>query len=136
MNREIAEKVIALAKASKAEFWIRREPSPEMKARFGELPPIVELPRQQGEPCGITVLAQDYGDRDQLREDHINFVVLVARHAEELATYWLDHIEFSEAPCGHSSQYCHTEDGGKTITCLLCEHEEAYHQGIERDLNT
>lgn len=25
------------------------------------------------------------------------------------------------APCGHSDQYCYSEDGGKNIVCLLCE---------------
>jgi hypothetical protein len=26
----------------------------------------------------------------------------------------------SPSPCGHSSQYAYTEDGGKHIICLLC----------------
>lgn len=30
-------------------------------------------------------------------------------------------FEFSPSPCGHSSQYAYTEDGGKNIVCLLCE---------------
>jgi hypothetical protein len=42
----------------------------------------------------------------------------------------------SESPCGHLERYAYTNDGGKTIVCLLCEHEENYHQGIERDLNS
>ena len=46
----------------------------------------------------------------------------------------------SKSPCGHLERYAYTEDGGKHITCLLCEHEERkeedYHQGIERDLNS
>jgi len=41
----------------------------------------------------------------------------------------------STSSCGHLERYAYTEDGGKTIVCLLCEHEEAYHQGIERDLS-
>jgi hypothetical protein len=31
-------------------------------------------------------------------------------------------IDFSPSSCGHSSQYAYSEDGGKTIECLLCEH--------------
>lgn len=27
---------------------------------------------------------------------------------------------FGDSPCGHSSQYAYTEDGGKHIICLLC----------------
>jgi hypothetical protein len=34
-------------------------------------------------------------------------------------------IPFCDAPCGHSSQYCYTENAGKNIVCLLCEHLEA-----------
>lgn len=34
-------------------------------------------------------------------------------------------IPFCDAPCGHSSQYCYTEDGGKNIICLVCERESA-----------
>lgn len=30
-------------------------------------------------------------------------------------------FEFSPSPCGHSSQYAYTEDGGKNIVCLVCE---------------
>lgn len=30
-------------------------------------------------------------------------------------------FEFSSSPCGHSSQYAYTEDGGKNIVCLVCE---------------
>ena len=30
-------------------------------------------------------------------------------------------IPFCDAPCGHSSQYTYTEDGGKTMECLVCE---------------
>lgn len=47
----------------------------------------------------------------------------------------LDTIEFyqsldqSESPCGHRERYAYTTDGGKTIICLLCEHEQ-------RDLNS
>lgn len=29
--------------------------------------------------------------------------------------------KFINAPCGHSSQYCHSEDGGKTIRCYVCQ---------------
>jgi hypothetical protein len=29
------------------------------------------------------------------------------------------------SPCGHSSRYAHTEDGGKNIRCYLCELFEA-----------
>lgn len=32
-------------------------------------------------------------------------------------------ISFCAAPCGHSSQYCYTSDGGKHIICLICEVE-------------
>jgi hypothetical protein len=38
---------------------------------------------------------------------------------------WEQLIPFSDAPCGHSSQYCYTEDGGKVIVCLLCERNKA-----------
>jgi len=58
----------------------------------------------------------------------------------------LETIEFyqslgtSKSPCGHLERYAYTEDGGKHIVCLLCEREErkeeAYHQAIERDLNS
>ena len=30
-------------------------------------------------------------------------------------------LECGPSPCGHSSQYTYTEDGGQHITCLLCE---------------
>jgi DNA-directed RNA polymerase subunit RPC12/RpoP len=30
-------------------------------------------------------------------------------------------FNFSPSPCGHSSQYAYTENGGKNIVCLLCE---------------
>jgi hypothetical protein len=29
----------------------------------------------------------------------------------------------SPSPCGHSSQYAYSKDGGKHIVCLLCSHE-------------
>ena len=35
----------------------------------------------------------------------------------------------SPAPCGHSSQYCYTEDGGKHIICLLCESKQLRERG-------
>jgi hypothetical protein len=30
-------------------------------------------------------------------------------------------IEFCQSPCGHSSQYAYSENGGANIVCLLCE---------------
>ena len=46
----------------------------------------------------------------------------------------------SKSPCGHLERYAYTNDGGKTIFCLLCEHEERkeedYHRGVERDLTS
>jgi hypothetical protein len=32
-------------------------------------------------------------------------------------------IECCPSPCGHSSQYAYSEDGGKNIVCLLCERD-------------
>lgn len=32
--------------------------------------------------------------------------------------------DFSPSPCGHSSQYAYSEDGGKNIRCLLCAEAE------------
>jgi hypothetical protein len=46
-------------------------------------------------------------------------------------------IPFCDAPCGHSSQYCYSENGGKQIICLLCEHNERTagraSQGVSKD---
>jgi hypothetical protein len=44
--------------------------------------------------CAFTVpevLGKDYYGENQLREDHINFVVLSAHHVAELAKFWLEH---------------------------------------------
>ena len=58
----------------------------------------------------------------------------------------LETIEFhqslagSKALCGHLERYSFTEDGGKHITCFLCEREErledARGEAFERDLNS
>lgn len=134
--------MIALAQAANVERWFVRRPTPEMIAHFGEqgLHPFIEQGKAKGEPVGVEVLAEDYSGNDDLREAHIDFIINSAQNVAELANYWLDNIPFCQAPCGHSSQYLFTEDGGKHIICLLCERqeraEEAYHQGIERDLNS
>lgn len=40
-----------------------------------------------------------------------------------------------KSPCGHSSQYAHSEDGGKNIVCFACSHSAlAASQQRERDL--
>jgi len=33
-------------------------------------------------------------------------------------------LPFSTSPCGHSSQYTYSEDGGKHMRCSMCERDE------------
>ena len=56
--------------------------------------------------------------------------VLLAEHLEP------HFMGFCESPCGHSSQYAYTEDGGKNIVCLLCERQELKEEiaGLQRNL--
>ena len=92
MNQTIAEELIRLSATSKAPTWNRRDPSEDMKKHFGtSIRSFVEQPRtaQPGTAVGQEVLAEDYGNEDQLREDHINFIVLSAHHAAELAQFWI-----------------------------------------------
>jgi hypothetical protein len=42
---------------------------------------------------------------------------------EDIVEAVKESIPFSQAPCGHSSQYSYTLDGGKHIVCLLCEYQ-------------
>lgn len=67
----------------------------------------------------------------EAREDNAIMQCEVGELKAEIARLRID-LEVAEsmsrrcpAPCGHSSQYCHTEDGGKHIICLLCEYNAA-----------
>ena len=59
------------------------------------------------------------GDRSELKEV-IKRLLIQFRATSSPEPERID-IPFCEAPCGHSSQYTYTEDGGKTMECLVCE---------------
>ena len=60
-------------------------------------------------------------DWNKTKDENIK---LRARHAAlKLENEVLESMSrHSPSPCGHSSQYAYTEDGGKHIICLLCSH--------------
>jgi hypothetical protein len=109
MDMATAQELIRLAEVSKASSWIRHDLSPHVaeilsKNRKLDLKPSVVQPLDPnlsgeekllrtiaGEPTDIVVLGKDYYGENQLREDHINFVVLSAHHVAELAKFWLEH---------------------------------------------
>jgi hypothetical protein len=110
MDEATAQELIRLAEVSHASTWARR-PSPEIADLFSkfsksEPKPYISQPLDPdltpeerllrtaaGESTEIVVLANDYKGRDKLRDDHINFVVLSAHHAAELAKFWLENQE-------------------------------------------
>lgn len=114
MDEATAQELIRLADVSKTSTWIRR-PSPqiaELFSRFSKVEPKSDIsqplnpnltPEERllrvvaGESTDIIVLANDYNGQDQLRDDHINFIVLSAHHVAELATFWLEHHNRSPA---------------------------------------
>lgn len=61
---------------------------------------------------------QDYRREDQQYKFHLESALDEAK--EKIALF-----EFYKSPCGHSSQYAYTMDGGKNIVCLVCEYERA-----------
>lgn len=42
-------------------------------------------------------------------------------------------LECCPSPCGHSSQYAYSEDGGAHIVCLLCERERAVPEALTNE---
>lgn len=105
MDKAIAQELIRLAEVSKASTWIRRDP-PAVVAKLSkfELKPSVVQPLDSaltpeeellraihGEPSDIVVLSKNYHGENELRDDHINFILLSSHHIAELAKFWLDH---------------------------------------------
>jgi hypothetical protein len=107
MDKATAQELIRLAEASKASTWIRF-PSPVTLAVVAiapkslkfDLRPYVRQPLNldlspeerllrtiAGEPSEIVALSKDYYGENQLRDDHINFIVLSAHHVAELAKF-------------------------------------------------
>ena len=93
MDKATAQELIRLAEVSKAFTWIRRDPSPvvaELLSKFEPKPYVAQpldpnlTPQERllravaDEPSEIVVLAKDYNGENQLRDDHINFIVLSA----------------------------------------------------------
>lgn len=111
VDKATAQELIRLAEASKASSWIRHDLRPELAELLSKhskrLPkPSVRQPQEPNlsseeklrraiaeEPSDIVVLSNDYYGEDQLREDHINFIVLSAHYVAELAKFWLEHQE-------------------------------------------
>ena len=85
MDKATAKELVKLSEASRAETWFRRDPPPNNS--FG-LTPIIQMPREG--TYGQEVLAEDYEGDDEMRENHIGFVALSARHIAELAKFWLE----------------------------------------------
>lgn len=90
MNKETAEQIIKLSNEAFAETWFKRTPSAAMKEYMGtSARPIIEMPRP-GKAYGQTVLAEDYEGNEELETAHIDFVTLAAKHAKELAQFYLE----------------------------------------------
>jgi hypothetical protein len=95
MDKATAKKIIELAKAAKADRWYVRRPTPEMKAHFGSNMHPLLVQRKEGKmPYDQDILADDYGvTSEELREAHIEFILIAAENLAELAQFWLTYAE-------------------------------------------
>ncbi len=97
--------------------WDYRKPGTE---------PLTCVPTRERELRERAIAALGGGDSELVRVAAMRMAAFTQDEIDR------ERIEFCNSPCGHSSQYAYSEDGGKNIVCLLCELASARQE--EREL--